>query len=133
VLPQPTPVPTHGGNWEVDPADWGMPNAQLLLFVEACMATREWHELSQNLTYGQSRSSEIKKEGHVNGYQLCDSYVKKWTAGTGCSVSLLMNTEPRKAEIMISHSKLTSRHIGSLSGRCSLGSGFGPSRPDSEG
>ena len=114
VLPQPTPVPTHGGNWKVDPADWGMTNAQLLLFVEACMATREWDELSQTTEWD-------KEYGHVNGYQLCDSYVKKWTAGTGCSVSLLMNTEPRKAEIMISHGKLTSRHIGSLSSGCSMG------------
>ena len=115
VLPQPTPVPTHGGNAAVDPVDWGMTVAQLLLFVEACMATKAWDELSQS-------TERNKENGHVNGYQLCNSYVKPWTKGTGCSVSLLMNTKPRTAEVMISHGDLTRRGVGSLSGgMCSMG------------
>ena len=98
LFPRPS-VPSHGGNRAVEPQYWGMIVEQLLQFVQACKVTEEWHELQQSTEFG-------KEVGHVNGYQVCDTYVKPWTQGTGCSVSLLMNADLRKADVMISHGKL---------------------------
>lgn len=95
VLPRPA-IPSHGGNAAVEPERWGMRKAQMRQFIEACMLTREWEELA-------AQGNQYKKAGHVNGYELCSSYVVPWTKGTGCSVSLLMNETPMQAEVMISH------------------------------
>ena len=76
------------------------------------MITNEWDELAEQ--EDQSRyplpDGTLRKEagaGYVNGYQLCNSYVKPWTRGTGCSVSLLMNATPLLAEVMISHGEFS--------------------------
>ena len=73
-----------------------MTKQQMLQFIEACTITNEWDELG-------AHEDNWKEAGYVNGYQLCNSYVKPWTRGTGCSVSLLMNATPLLAEVMISH------------------------------
>ena len=63
------------------------------------MITKEWDELAEQ--------TNRKEAGYVNGYQLCNNYVKPWTRGTGCSVSLLMNATPLLAEVMISHGEFS--------------------------
>ena len=94
------PVPSHGGNAGIAPQLWGMTKSQLLLFVEACRAAQGWKQLEQ--------STERKEAGYVNGYQIDTEFVQPWTKGTGCSVSLLMNSKPLQADIMISHGQLRS-------------------------
>merc|ERR1711904_666619 len=42
--------------------------------------------------------------GYVNGYQFNENFVIPLTAGTGSSIALLMNEEPRDVEVMLSHS-----------------------------
>ena len=38
------------------------------------------------------------------GTDVADLFVKPWTAGTGCGVSLLLNAaSPLRAELMVSH------------------------------
>ena len=94
------PVPSHGGNAGILPQLWGMTKSQLLLFVEACRTAQGWKQLEQ--------STERKEAGYVNGYQIDTEFVQPWTKGTGCSVSLLMNSKPLQADIMISHGQLRS-------------------------
>merc|ERR1719277_1222342 len=36
-------------------------------------------------------------------YDVKDHFVVPWTKGTGCSLAVLLNPEPRQIEVMISH------------------------------
>ena len=83
----------------VPPYEWGMYLAQLTLFVDVCQTHAEkWQGLKNETNdFG-------KKSGYVDAYQLNNHYVKAWTAGTGCSVSRIMNLhKPLAATHMISH------------------------------
>lgn len=69
---------------------------QWCAFITACNLTDKWDEL-RDCTDG-------KGAEYVNLYQICDFFVKPWTAGTGNSVALLLNhMQPLIAEMMISH------------------------------
>merc|ERR1711990_956791 len=72
---------------------------QWLQFTEACQATNDWTELFMF----KSENPKIPSPGCVSGYQVSKQFVKPWTKGTGCSVSLLMNETPRQADLMLSH------------------------------
>lgn len=131
TLPRP-PVPSHGGNAAVEPERWGMTKAQMRQFIKACMLTREWEELAV-------QGSQYKEAGHVNGYDLCSSYVVPWTQGTGCSVSLLMNDTPVQADVMISHGELPTIDVFLVCAVdasvwvCSVGRGYGAGVGNAEG
>ena len=94
-------IPRHGGNSIVPPENWGMTVLQLLQFCEACQCTTEWGQLF--ILGCEFKGHFTDSEFCVNGYEVCTSFVKPWTRGTGCSVSLLMNETPRQAELMLSH------------------------------
>lgn len=47
-----------------------------------------------------TKGNDVRK---VNMYDICDFFVKPWTAGTGNSVALLLNNQPLSADLMISH------------------------------
>jgi len=97
VLPQPTALPMeHGGNATVDAQKWGLTVAQFNTFIDSCKQTNNWTQLLEH-------EDQYKRAGYVNAYQLNESYVTQWSAGTGSSVSLLMNEEPLAASVMISH------------------------------
>jgi len=97
--PLPFPrVPRHGGNAKegVPVTKWAMTMEQLHQFINACKQSAMWQKIKET-------KDKWGKIGHVNGYDLNENWVKPWTRGTGCSVSLLMNEEPKEAEIMFSH------------------------------
>ena len=97
VLPHPTALPMeHGGNATVDARKWGLTVAQFNTFIDSCKQTTNWSQLLE-------QEDQYKRAGYVNAYQLNESYVTQWSAGTGSSVSLLMNEEPLAATVMISH------------------------------
>jgi len=79
-----------------------MVGTQLSTFVNACQKLPKWQELEYEEI--QRDGKVAKPKGYVNGYQFNEHFVKPWTAGTGCSVALLMNMHPRTAELMLSHS-----------------------------
>ena len=61
-------------------------------FIAACKSTTVYEGLSQ------------RTEGKVNMYDICETFVKPWTAGTGNSVALLLNSQkPLPVELMMSH------------------------------
>ena len=105
------PAPAHGGNRKVNPTSWGISVKQFKTFIRACKATTEWAALrdeEQRQVWGPEDSPDydklLKPAGYVSGYQMDHSFVTPWTAGTGSSVSLLMNKrQPLKADFMISH------------------------------
>jgi len=39
----------------------------------------------------------------INMYDLSQHFVVPWTRGTGCSVALLMDANPKPAELVLSH------------------------------
>jgi len=88
----------HGGNRTVPPNQWGMTVGQFNKFVDMCRGcTATWRALAASTDHG-------KRPGIVNGYQLCEAFVKPLTRGTGCGVALLLNPEvPLEAEAMMSH------------------------------
>ena len=94
VLPR-LAKPAHGGNRQVKPECCALSMTQFLLFCESCMLTETWRE--------RSASAGLDTGACVSGYDVCEHFVKPWTRGTGCSVSLLMNPTPKRAELMISH------------------------------
>jgi len=85
-LPRP-PVPLHGGNEAVHPAEWSLTHEQLGWFLG------EWTRILR----------EDGRVDHYTGYHFCNDCVTPWTAGTGCSVALLLNPDPKEAQVMISH------------------------------
>ena len=86
-----------GLNRAVSPEKWGNSVGQLIHFIKMCRNTAEWDQLAQSTAHG-------KQAGVVNLYQVCDSFVKPFSRGTGCGVSLLYNNDtPLHAEVMISH------------------------------
>jgi len=87
-----------GQNRTVPPQQWGISVCQFNHFIKMCRRdTVTWERLAQSTERG-------KKAGIVNGYQFCEAFVKPFTQGTGCGVSLLYNnTKPLEAQAMISH------------------------------
>merc|ERR1712048_1190174 len=67
-------------------------------FIGSCKASSIWKDLCDTEGFG-------GKKGYVNGYELCDHFVKPYTRGFGSGVSLMLNpVEPRPADLMLSHS-----------------------------
>ena len=92
--PRPTWLPAAGpGQAHVDPVNWSISIGQWLRFVRACVDTATWRQLAK-----------AKGEYGVTMHDLCTHFVKPWTAGTGCSVALLMNgnQEPSPVEAFLS-------------------------------
>ena len=97
ALPRPHSLPmAHGGNATVSPIEWGLTLDQFVQFIRACQRVSSWSDLA-------AAQDEWNKPGHVNAYQLNNAYVVPWSAGTGSSVSLLLNESPLAATTMISH------------------------------
>lgn len=94
LAPRPDWLPTTGpGQRNVDPLRWSLTVQQWILFVHACVNTDTWKALVK-----------AKGEYAITMYDLNYHFVESWTAGTGCSVALLMNaTEQLPAEGMLSH------------------------------
>lgn len=89
----PRPQPTHGGNNIVEPTRWALTIKQFNDFLDTCKLTALW------------QSTKVQPNHVVTGYALCKTFVKPWTAGTGCGVALLLNNEvPIEADVMVSHS-----------------------------
>eukprot|EP00930_Biecheleria_cincta_P070923 TRINITY_DN58491_c0_g1_i1.p1 TRINITY_DN58491_c0_g1~~TRINITY_DN58491_c0_g1_i1.p1 ORF type:complete len:347 (+),score=46.03 TRINITY_DN58491_c0_g1_i1:118-1158(+) len=88
----------HGGNRKVPPELWGLTVTQFQQFIDLCRKDAQaWNNLRSSTDYG-------KEAGVVNGYQICDNFVKPLTRGTGSGVALVLNPRnPLKAEVMISH------------------------------
>jgi len=87
-------LPKSGpGQARVDPLCWGLSVEQWIFFVRSCTLTDTWKALV-----------ESKNEYTVTMYDMRDHFVVPWTVGTGCSVSLLMNSAcPQKIDLMLSH------------------------------
>ena len=77
-------APTHGGNRSVPPNQWGMTIGQFGWVLRVACESRDWGEHVLDQSFG-------KTPDHVNAYQLNQHYVKPWTRGTGCSLSLALN------------------------------------------
>lgn len=84
---------THGGNKSVETDKWGLTLRQFNKFIDMCQNDKQkWEQL------------RAENNGYVNCYQICQHFVKPFTRGTGCGVSLLLNpVRPLSADIMISH------------------------------
>eukprot|EP00656_Telonema_subtile_P018221 TRINITY_DN19822_c0_g1_i1.p1 TRINITY_DN19822_c0_g1~~TRINITY_DN19822_c0_g1_i1.p1 ORF type:complete len:363 (+),score=72.24 TRINITY_DN19822_c0_g1_i1:247-1335(+) len=79
------------GNDTVPPDQWSVSLDQFHGFIAACKATSTWTALAARGT-------------PITMYTLSEHFVIPWTMGTGNSVALLLNpTEPRTAQLMISH------------------------------
>lgn len=96
------PVRAHGGNAEVAPVYWAMEVKQIQDFMQACRQTQKWKELKDEEIWLDNQL--VKPKGYVSGHQLCKHFVKPWTSNAGCSLALLMNEVPIKADIMLVHS-----------------------------
>lgn len=111
-------LPFEGpGNRNVPPELWAMSATQFHGFIAACKSTSAYQVLQTENK--KSEKSEKSEKGYkakkgisgtkvddvrkVNMYDICDSFVKPWTAGTGNSVALLLNNQPLSADLMISH------------------------------
>ena len=96
AYPYPHQLPMkHGGNAAVEPEKWALSSSQFVQFLTACQNVCTWSELSDH-------EDEYKRAGSVSGYQVDTSFVRPYTASTGCSVALLLNADPLKADVMIS-------------------------------
>jgi len=75
------------------PQRWGMNVHQWFQMLEHCQQTALYKEIKDH------------RGGIVNFYDICEYFVKPWTAGHGCGVALLMNSQSKGLEpcIMISH------------------------------
>lgn len=108
-------LPFEGpGNRHVPPELWAMSATQFHGFLAACKATsvyqvwqtenekNEKNEKGYKAKKGTNgtKGNDVRK---VNMYDICDFFVKPWTAGTGNSVALLLNNQPLSADLMISH------------------------------
>lgn len=93
----PSSCPAHGGNREVDPVKWSITINQWNRFVDACKSTSKWADLK-------SVGDSYKPAGSVSGYEVCNHFVKPWSAKTGAGVALLMNEVPENTDVMLSHS-----------------------------
>jgi len=90
--------PSVSLNRTILPERWGITVRQFNHFV--CMCRRKtvtWQSLAASTSFE-------KSAGVVNGYQLCESFVKPFSRGTGCGVALLYNgPAPLQSHVMISH------------------------------
>lgn len=77
---------------DVCPMRWSMSLRQWHLFMRACRSTSAWSELKHDLG------------GLVNTYMVNRYFVTPWTKETGRSIALMMNPDPKKADLMLSHS-----------------------------
>jgi len=95
----PRPITSHGGNRMVCSESWGLSCQQFYRFINRCKASPKWKELSESVkVFGGD-------QGWVNGYEMCEEFVRPYTRGTGNGVSLSLNAEtPLQAQIMLSHS-----------------------------
>ena len=58
---------------------------QLNSFIATCrLDAGRWAACAASTAFG-------KPAGVVNGYQICEAYVKPFTRGSGCGVALLLN------------------------------------------
>jgi len=75
-----------------DPKKWRLSLNKWISVIEHCMEQPEYKKLK-------------KEKGHVTMYDLNNLFVKPWTAGTGCSLAVLMSDEDdeRDAEFIFSH------------------------------
>jgi hypothetical protein len=94
---RPAWLPLEGtGMRNLEPVRWSMSIAQWIFFIRWCTTTKTWELLVNS-----------KTPYTVNMHDIVTYFVKPWTAGTGCSIALLMNSKnecpPRKVELMISH------------------------------
>lgn len=89
-------LPYEGpGQQNVDPLCWSLSIEQWIFFVRQCSTTDTWRQIK-----------EAKRDEYaITMYDICEHFVKPWTAGTGCSLALLMNGhDPQPSEGMLSHS-----------------------------
>eukprot|EP00931_Biecheleriopsis_adriatica_P088018 TRINITY_DN62418_c0_g1_i1.p1 TRINITY_DN62418_c0_g1~~TRINITY_DN62418_c0_g1_i1.p1 ORF type:complete len:941 (-),score=145.14 TRINITY_DN62418_c0_g1_i1:60-2882(-) len=74
-----------------EPQRWTMMLEQWSVVVDHCRSQPE---------YGRC----MRQKGRLNMYDVCHIFVKPWTAGTGCSLAVLMSGKSASpAELMISH------------------------------
>lgn len=100
--------PSHGGNRQVPPSQWGLSVGQFNDFLFSCQQNVD--RVSEE-SWDRLRSMKIEEDGKVlkeaevvNCYQVNDSFIKPLTRGKGSSISLLCNAvEPLDTDIMISH------------------------------
>ncbi|CAE8672439.1 unnamed protein product [Polarella glacialis] len=93
----PRPTPVHGGNRDVLPEHWGITCRQFYQFLNHCKRSPKWKELQDTEGFG-------GKVGYVNGYELCDHFVKPYTRGSGSGVALCLNAKlPLQSQVMLSH------------------------------
>eukprot|EP00933_Yihiella_yeosuensis_P078799 TRINITY_DN9068_c0_g1_i1.p1 TRINITY_DN9068_c0_g1~~TRINITY_DN9068_c0_g1_i1.p1 ORF type:complete len:659 (+),score=155.60 TRINITY_DN9068_c0_g1_i1:149-2125(+) len=94
----PRKVTKHGGNRNVSSELCGISCLQFYQFVNSCKRTLKWKTIEETPGFG-------GKVGWVNGYEICEDFVKPYTRGTGSGVSLTLNEEmPLRADVMLSHS-----------------------------
>lgn len=94
----PRRAPQHGGNRKISSELCGLTCRQFYQFINHCKHSSKWKELSETPGFG-------GKLGHVNGYEICEEFVKPYTRGSGSSVALSLNPEtPLQAQVMLSHS-----------------------------
>eukprot|EP00418_Pyrodinium_bahamense_P057775 CAMPEP_0179163848 /NCGR_PEP_ID=MMETSP0796-20121207/80365_1 /TAXON_ID=73915 /ORGANISM="Pyrodinium bahamense, Strain pbaha01" /LENGTH=218 /DNA_ID=CAMNT_0020866219 /DNA_START=1 /DNA_END=653 /DNA_ORIENTATION=- len=65
---------------------------------------QQWVEVIEHCTKQPEYEAAKAKKGYVSMYDINDRFVKPWTAGTGCGVSVLMSEERElAARLMLSH------------------------------
>ena len=100
VAIRPNWLPREGpGQENVEPLRWLMTIEQWIWFVRACINTDTWKALAD------ARDDD---EYQMSMYDVNEHFVKPWTAGTGSSITLLMNAtsnEYQPVELMLSHAR----------------------------
>ncbi|CAE8609698.1 unnamed protein product [Polarella glacialis] len=86
------------GQANVPPLRWSLSIEQFIFFIGECAATDTWQALV----------AHKGGEGNITMYDLKDHFIVPWTAGTGSSIALLMNSGYEEGygdpvELMISH------------------------------
>jgi len=78
----------------IDPENWTITIHNFIQFLELCVGTQTWLALA------------IAKGGdqYITMHDVNTHFVIPWTRDTGCSIALLFDSNPEKADLMISHS-----------------------------
>uniref|UniRef100_A0A7S2K3Q7 Uncharacterized protein n=1 Tax=Zooxanthella nutricula TaxID=1333877 RepID=A0A7S2K3Q7_9DINO len=93
---RPAWLPSKGpGLANFAPTRWTIKISDWLRVVDEFRATDTWGHLAS----GKSERGELG----INMYDVNKHFVIPWTRGTGSSLALLMDPEPREAELMLSH------------------------------
>lgn len=90
---RPSWMPDHGeGIAHVPALHWSMAVEQWVKLIGYCVSTDTWGALAK-----------AKGEYNISMYDVKTHFVVPWTTGTGCSIALLLNSDPAPVELMVSH------------------------------